>query len=74
MSQGSRKRLAKAITIMTQAIKPRWVFNPVNKLHDYHTFLLHHPDRRITKKHYGGLCLPVPAWAVPDWMTQNDWQ
>jgi hypothetical protein len=38
MSQGSRKRLAKAITILTQAIKPRWVFNPVSKLRDFHTF------------------------------------
>ncbi len=38
MSMGSRKRLAKAITIMTQAIKPRWIFNPVSQLRDYHNF------------------------------------
>ncbi len=38
MSLGSRKRLSKAITIMTQAIKPKWVYNPVSKLRDYHNF------------------------------------
>lgn len=38
MTDGARKRMAKAITIMTQAIKPRWVYNPVTLRYQYHTF------------------------------------
>jgi hypothetical protein len=38
MSQGSRKRLSKAVTIMSQAIKPVWITNPVNNRLHYHKF------------------------------------
>jgi hypothetical protein len=38
MTDGVRKRMAKAITIMTQAVKPRWVYNPVSLRYQYHTF------------------------------------
>jgi hypothetical protein len=38
MSQGNRKRLAKAVTIMSQAIKPVWITNPVTKRLHYHKF------------------------------------
>jgi hypothetical protein len=38
MSMGTRKRLAKAVTIMSQAIKPKWIRNPVTNKLDYHQF------------------------------------
>ena len=38
MSMGSRKRLSKAVTIMSQAIKPGWIHNPVTKQMQYHKF------------------------------------
>lgn len=38
MSQGARKRLAKAVTIMSQAIKPGWVTNPCTGRMQYHKF------------------------------------
>lgn len=38
MTIGARKRLAKAVTIMTQAIKPRWLHNPVTGRQQFHRF------------------------------------
>jgi hypothetical protein len=38
LSQGSRKRLAKAVTIMTQAVEPRWITNPCTGKLQYHRF------------------------------------
>jgi hypothetical protein len=38
MTMGARKRLAKAVTVMTQAIKPRWVHNPVTCRQHFHRF------------------------------------
>jgi hypothetical protein len=38
MTQGSRKRLAKAVTVMTQSIKPIWITNPVTGRLHYHKF------------------------------------
>jgi hypothetical protein len=38
MTTGARKRLAKAITIMTQAVKPKWVYSPITCKYHYHTF------------------------------------
>lgn len=38
MSVGARKRMAKAITIMTQACKPKWIANPITGKSEYHTF------------------------------------
>ena len=38
MTIGTRKRLAKAITIMSQAIKPGWRHNPVSDRMEYHKF------------------------------------
>lgn len=54
MTQGSRKRLAKAVTIMSQAIKPRWIHNPVNDRLMFHRFsfmtLTVSDDRNITAR------------------------
>lgn len=36
MSSGSRKRLSKAVTIMSQASKPRWIYNHISGRHQYH--------------------------------------
>lgn len=38
MSMGSRKRLARAVTVMAQGIKPRWEHNPVTGRLHYHQF------------------------------------
>jgi hypothetical protein len=38
MTMGTRKRIAKSVTIMTQAIKPRWITNPVSGRMQYHKF------------------------------------
>jgi hypothetical protein len=38
MTMGTRKRLAKAVTIMTQAIKPSWRHNPVSGRMQFHRF------------------------------------
>ena len=38
MTQGTRKRLAKAVTIMSQAIKPKWIANPVDGRTMFHRF------------------------------------
>lgn len=71
MSQGSRKRLAKSITLMTQAIKPRWIFNPVTKLRDYHTFsfitLTVASNKNITARQAYDTLLG----AFLDWMTKT---
>jgi hypothetical protein len=38
MTMGTRKRLARAVTIMTQAIRPAWRHNPVSKRMEFHRF------------------------------------
>jgi len=38
LTQGVRKRMAKAITIMCQAVRPSWKFNPVTNRYFHHHF------------------------------------
>lgn len=38
LTQGSRKRLAKTVTIMTQAVEPAWITNPCTGRLHYHRF------------------------------------
>lgn len=36
MTMGARKRMTKAVTLLCQAVKPRWITNPVNGKMQYH--------------------------------------
>jgi len=36
MSQGARKRMVKAVTLLCQSVKPKWITNPVNGRMQYH--------------------------------------
>lgn len=38
MTQGVRKRMAQAVTIMTQAIRPKWITNPATGKMQFHRF------------------------------------
>jgi len=36
MTGGARKRMGKAITLLAQAAKPKWIFNHISKQYQYH--------------------------------------
>jgi len=67
MTTGARKRLAKAITIMTQAVKPKWVYNPINCKYQYHTFsfitlTIASPKNITARQAYDALLAPFLDW------------
>jgi hypothetical protein len=71
MTQGSRKRLAKAITIMCQATKPRWITNSVSNKMNYHRFAfitltVSSPHNITARKAYDDLLSHFL-----DWMTRT---
>lgn len=71
MTQGSRKRLAKAVTVMSQAIKPGWVTNPCTQRMQYHKFsfitlTVASPENITAREAYDGLLCHFL-----DWMTRT---
>jgi hypothetical protein len=67
MTSGARKRLAKAITIMTQAVKPKWVYNAVTLKYQYHTFsfltlTIASPKNITARQAYDNLLAPFLDW------------
>lgn len=67
MSQGSRKRMAKAITVMSQAVKGRWKTNPATGQMMYHkfTFLtltVSSPENITARQGYDGLLSHFLDW------------
>lgn len=67
LTSGSRKRLSKAVTLMAQASKPRWIFNDVIKQYQYHhlsfiTLTVSCRKNVSTKFAYDNLLRPFLGW------------
>lgn len=67
MTAGTRKRIAKAVTIMAQAAKPKWVFNKYIQQYQYHhlsfvTLTVSSRKNITTKFAYVHLLKPFLAW------------
>ncbi len=67
MSGGARKRLSKAITLLAQASKPKWVFNHIIKQYQYHhlsfiTLTVSAKKNISTRFGYDHLLKPFLGW------------
>lgn len=67
MSDGAKKRLARAITVMSQAIKPGWVTNPATGKMFYHQFsfitlTVSSPKNITARQGYDLLLAPMLDW------------
>lgn len=67
MSQGSRKRISKAITLLTQAAKPKWIFNHISQKYQYHhlsfiTLTVSSQKNISTRYGYDNLLRPFLGW------------
>lgn len=67
MSVGARKRMTKAVTLLSQAAKPKWIFNPIIGRYQYHrlsfiTLTVSCKEIISTRDGYDKLLKPFLGW------------